>query len=149
MANYKLVHSEPAPRVELHEALGLTGAEVSINTVPPNGGVPFVHVHTNNEELYIVLEGKGELWIDGETLPIQAGDSFRIDPRRGGFLSQIHLHPDEGSQPRRLHDDGREARGRQGALDEVIRLCREAEKRQKRQILVNGICLFRYSDALI
>ena len=78
MANYKLVHSEPAPRVELHEALGLT--EVSINTVPPNGGVPFVHVHTNNEELYIVLEGKGELWIDGETLPIQAGDSFRIDP---------------------------------------------------------------------
>ena len=73
MANYKLVHSEPAPRVELHEALGLTGAEVSINTVPPNGG-------TNNEELYIVLEGKGELWIDGETLPIQAGDSFRIDP---------------------------------------------------------------------
>lgn len=80
MANYKLVHSEPASRVELHEALGLTGAEVSINTVPPNGGVPFVHVHTNNEELYIVLEGKGELWIDGETLPIQAGDSFRIDP---------------------------------------------------------------------
>lgn len=80
MANYKLVHSEPAPRVELHEALGLTGAEVSINTVPPNGGVPFVHVHMNNEELYIVLEGKGELWIDGETLPIQAGDSFRIDP---------------------------------------------------------------------
>lgn len=80
MANYKLVHSEPAPRVELHEALGLTGAEVSINTVPPNGGVPFVHVHTNNEELYIVLEGKGELWIDGETLSIQAGDSFRIDP---------------------------------------------------------------------
>lgn len=80
MANYKLVHSEPAPRVELHEALGLTGAEVSINTVPPNGGVPFVHVHTNNEELYIVLEGKGELWIDGETLPIQADDSFRIDP---------------------------------------------------------------------
>ena len=80
MANYKLVHSEPAPRVELHEALGLTGAEVSINTVPPNGGVPFVHVHTNNEELYIVLEGKGELWIDGETLPIQAGDSFRIAP---------------------------------------------------------------------
>ena len=80
MANYKLVHSEPAPRVELHEALGLTGAEVSINTVPPNGGVPFVHVHTNNEELYIVLEGKGELWIDGETLPIKAGDSFRIDP---------------------------------------------------------------------
>ena len=80
MANYKLVHSEPAPRVELHEALGLTGAEVSINIVPPNGGVPFVHVHTNNEELYIVLEGKGELWIDGETLPIQAGDSFRIDP---------------------------------------------------------------------
>lgn len=80
MANYKLVHSEPAPCVELHEALGLTGAEVSINTVPPNGGVPFAHVHTNNEELYIVLEGKGELWIDGETLPIQAGDSFRIDP---------------------------------------------------------------------
>ena len=32
------------------------------------------------KERNIVLEGKGELWIDGETLPIQAGDSFRIDP---------------------------------------------------------------------
>ena len=29
-------------RTELHDKLGLTGAEVSINTLPAGAGVPFV-----------------------------------------------------------------------------------------------------------
>ena len=96
MANYKLVHSEPAPRVELHEALGLTGAEVSINTVPPNGGVPFVHVHTNNEELYIVLEGKGELWIDGETLPATYRIYYRLP--QGIYVTRVYRNSDAAAK---------------------------------------------------
>ena len=33
-----------------------------------------------NEELYIVLDGAGTLFIDGEELPLAAGDCFRIAP---------------------------------------------------------------------
>ncbi len=81
MSNYLLTHTANAPRVELHDALKLSGAEVSINALPAGVAVPFVHAHTVNEELYIVLEGAGELYIDGEVVEIKAGDAFRIDPK--------------------------------------------------------------------
>ena len=79
--NFKLEHIDMAAgRTELHDLLALTGAEVSVNNMPAGAAVPFVHKHTNNEELYGVLAGKGELYIDGKVVPIAAGDWFRIDP---------------------------------------------------------------------
>ena len=33
----------------------LTGAEVSINTLPAGANVPFVHSHKNNEEIYGII----------------------------------------------------------------------------------------------
>ncbi len=81
MTNFKLVSSDTAAgRTEFHDALGLTGSEVSINAFPAGAAVPFVHAHTKNEEFYYVIEGKGELWIDGEVVAIKAGDAFRIAP---------------------------------------------------------------------
>jgi mannose-6-phosphate isomerase-like protein (cupin superfamily) len=81
MAQYQLAHLDfSAPRLELHELLTLTGTEVSINTLPAGVSVPFVHAHKQNEEVYIILEGKGTLFIDGEERTIAAGDCFRIDP---------------------------------------------------------------------
>ena len=53
-------HSWKRGRVELHDQLKLTGAEVSINQLPAGAGVPFVHSHTNNEEIYGILAGKGK-----------------------------------------------------------------------------------------
>lgn len=47
-------------RVELHDQLGLTGAEISINQMPAGSNVPFVHAHKNNEEIYGILSGKGK-----------------------------------------------------------------------------------------
>ena len=67
MANYKKVNIAPDARTELHDALSLTGAEISINSLPAGAGVPFVHSHKNNEEIYAVLSGKGKAAIDGET----------------------------------------------------------------------------------
>ena len=46
-------------RVELHDSLALTGAEVSINHLPAGAGVPFVHSQKQNEEIYGILSGKG------------------------------------------------------------------------------------------
>lgn len=80
MANYKLVNIADAPRTELHDALSLTGCEMSVNHLPAGAAVPFVHAHKQNEELYFVLEGAGELFIDGDVVPLKAGDAFRIDP---------------------------------------------------------------------
>ena len=67
-------------RVELHEVLGLTGAEVSVNNLPAGAGVPFVHAHKENEEIYGVLEGAGSVTIDGEEIELAAGDWLRISP---------------------------------------------------------------------
>ena len=54
-------------RTELHDLLGLTGAEVSVNTIPAGGSVPFVHAHKANEEIYFILSGKGKVEIDGQS----------------------------------------------------------------------------------
>lgn len=37
MENFKMVEVKDAPRVELHNQLGLTGCEISINELPPKG----------------------------------------------------------------------------------------------------------------
>ena len=78
--NFKLVSVAQAPRTELHDQLGLTGCEVSINSLPAGAAVPFVHAHKQNEELYGVLSGSGEIWIDGEVHAIKAGEWFRVSP---------------------------------------------------------------------
>lgn len=80
MANYAKTHIGNESRVELHEVLGLTGAEVSINSLPAGAGVPFVHAHKENEEIYGVLEGAGSVTIDGEDIELAAGDWLRISP---------------------------------------------------------------------
>ena len=60
MSNFMKVSSESAPRVELHEKLGLTGAEISINTIRAGESVPFIHSHKQNEEIYYVISGSGK-----------------------------------------------------------------------------------------
>lgn len=60
--------------------LGLTGCEVSINRLPAGKGMPFVHTHRKNEELYIVLRGNGSFYLDGKEFPIQEGSLVRVAP---------------------------------------------------------------------
>ena len=80
MANYAKTNIGNEGRVELHEVLGLTGAEVSVNKLPAGAGVPFVHAHKDNEEIYGVLEGAGSATIDGEDIELAAGDWLRVAP---------------------------------------------------------------------
>ena len=42
--------------------------------------MPFVHAHTQNEEVYLILQGKGQFYIDGEEFPVAEGDVVRVDP---------------------------------------------------------------------
>ena len=82
MKNAKLQHVDmTAGRTELHELLSLSGTEVSINNLPAGVSISFVHAHINNEELYIVLLGKGSFFVDGEEFLISEGDCLRVDPK--------------------------------------------------------------------
>ena len=80
MSNYSKISVSDGARTELHDALSLTGAEVSINLLPACAGVPFVHAHKCNEEIYGILEGAGKAVIDGEEVALKAGDWLRIAP---------------------------------------------------------------------
>lgn len=80
MSNFKKVKVGQGARFELHDALELTGAEVSINELPKGACVPFVHSHRENEEIYGILEGCGRAEIDGESVPLAAGDWLRVAP---------------------------------------------------------------------
>lgn len=80
MNNFTKVSVAHDARTELHDKLSLTGAEISVNNLPAGAGVPFVHSHKKNEEIYIILSGKGKAVIDDETVELNAGDFMRIAP---------------------------------------------------------------------
>lgn len=80
MNNYQKIGVADEPRTELHDKLALTGAEISINSLPAGASVPFVHSHKANEEIYAITEGEGSVVIDGETVGLKAGDWLRISP---------------------------------------------------------------------
>ena len=80
MKNYTKVNIGNEARVELHDLLALTGAEISVNQLPAGVGVPFVHSHKNNEEIYGILAGKGKVVLDGEEIALNAGDWLKVAP---------------------------------------------------------------------
>ena len=90
MKNFTQTHAGTGARIELHDVLGLTGAEISINVLPAGASVPFVHAHKQNEEIYGILEGSGKAEIDGEEVRLSAGDWVRVSPaaRRQFFAAE-------------------------------------------------------------
>lgn len=80
MANYQKLNVTGTERVELHDKIGLTGAEISVNVLPAGASVPFVHAHRQNEEIYIILDGKGSMVLDGERIELNANDYLRVSP---------------------------------------------------------------------
>ena len=93
MKNYTKTNIENEGRAELHEVLGLTGAEISINQLPAGAGVPFVHSHKQNEEIYGIISGKGKVVIDGEEIALTAGDWVK---RKPAAKRQFSASCDEG-----------------------------------------------------
>ena len=88
MTNYKttqlgkideLVNHENG-KAFLHDALELTGCEISVNAVPKGFKVPFNHRHKQNEEVYIVLKGEGIITVDGEAVNVKEGSAVKIMP---------------------------------------------------------------------
>lgn len=82
MKNYTKANVGNEGRTELHEKLALTGAEISVNQLPADINVPFVHSHRDNEEIYGILSGKGKALIDGEEINLIAGEWLKIAKRQ-------------------------------------------------------------------
>lgn len=64
----------------LHDILGLTSCEISLNCVPKGFKIPFNHKHKQNEEIYIFLKGEGILTLDSEKIPVKEGSVVKIMP---------------------------------------------------------------------
>lgn len=53
---------------------------ISINELPPGVSVPFNHSHKRNEEVYIVVKGRGRFHVDGDEFEVAEGSVIRVDP---------------------------------------------------------------------
>lgn len=66
--------SNPWRKLNLHAvALGLI-------KLPPDQGYTFTHSHAKQEEVYIVIDGQGQMLLDGELIEIGRGDIIRVAP---------------------------------------------------------------------
>ncbi|MBE3555614.1 MAG: cupin domain-containing protein [Firmicutes bacterium] len=80
-------------KVFIKDALKLTGMEVSLNKMAPGSASPYLHKHTNNEELYLFLKGQGQMQVDGEVIEVMEGTAVRVAPEGARALRNT------GSQP--------------------------------------------------
>lgn len=63
-----------------YRKLQLQGVAIGLINLPPDEGYTFTHSHAEQEEVYIVVSGKGIILIDGELIEIQRGDCVRVSP---------------------------------------------------------------------
>jgi len=98
-------------RIMVGQELGLTGSEISLNYPAVGTFAPFVHSHKLNEEVYIILSGKGMFMVDGEEFLIQEGDIIRVAPGSGraiksdDHMSYICIQTQGGSLTQATNDD--------------------------------------------
>ena len=83
-AQFRLEPSDvPLPatgKLFLRNLLGSAGLEMSLNVVPPGKGMPFLHRHRENDEVYVVVGGRGQFLVDGECLDVREGSVLRLAP---------------------------------------------------------------------
>jgi mannose-6-phosphate isomerase-like protein (cupin superfamily) len=73
----------PAPskgKLFLKSLMGSAGLEMSLNVVPPGKAMPFLHKHQQNDEVYVVIGGRGQFLVDGECIDVAEGSLLRISP---------------------------------------------------------------------
>jgi len=75
----------------IHREIGAEFAGISVNTTEPGGEVPFWHSHERCEEIYIIVDGRGEFALDDEVLPLEPGTVVRAAP---GAMHALRCLPD-------------------------------------------------------
>ena len=64
----------------LRNLLGSAGLEMSLNVVPAGKGIPFLHRHRENDEVYVALGGRGQFLVDAECIDVAEGTVLRLGP---------------------------------------------------------------------
>jgi mannose-6-phosphate isomerase-like protein (cupin superfamily) len=64
----------------LRGLLGSEGLEISLNAVPPDKGMPILHRHQRNDEVYVVVGGQGQFLVDGVCIDVAEGSVLRMSP---------------------------------------------------------------------
>lgn len=84
LGEYLYVHPKlnlPIPgKVFVGEKLNILSMEISFNTLTPGKEIPFDHKHKENEEVYVVIKGKGIFIINDEVTHVREGSIIRISP---------------------------------------------------------------------
>ena len=99
-------------RIMIGQKLGLTGSEISLNYATADKFGPFVHSHKLNEEVYIILSGKGIFMVDDEEFLIQEGSIIRVAPegeraiKAEDDMAYICIQAQGGSLTQATRDDG-------------------------------------------
>ncbi|MBQ7421888.1 MAG: cupin domain-containing protein [Alloprevotella sp.] len=75
------------------QALGVTGSELSFQTLQPGQDSGFLHTHKTHEELYIILRGEGCYQVDGELFPVREGSIVRVSPEGRRALKNTSAAP--------------------------------------------------------
>jgi uncharacterized cupin superfamily protein len=70
-------------------ALGAKKLGYNLTAVPPGKRAYPFHNHRSNEEMFYILEGRGEVRIGAETFPIRAGDFIACPPGGPELAHQI------------------------------------------------------------
>jgi len=64
----------------LRDDIKLTSLGMGFARLAAGKGYTFLHKHENQEEIYIVLNGKGVIYLDGELIDLNPGDVVRVNP---------------------------------------------------------------------
>jgi len=67
-------------KVFIKEILGTTSCEISFNHMKPNTSMPFIHKHMENEEVYIIIKGCGQMLLNDKIFDIKEGTTVRVSP---------------------------------------------------------------------
>ncbi|MDP6628991.1 MAG: cupin domain-containing protein [Candidatus Marinimicrobia bacterium] len=64
----------------LRDDLDLKGVAMGLARIPEGKGYTFMHQHEEQEEVYVVIMGRGIMYVDGEILNMYPGDIIKVDP---------------------------------------------------------------------
>ena len=64
----------------MRDDINLTSLGMGFARLPAGKGYTFLHKHKYQEETYIVLNGKGIIYLDGKLLKLSPGDVVRVNP---------------------------------------------------------------------
>ena len=70
----------PNGKVFMKDNIKATGAELSFQLMPAGTESPFFHSHKQNEEIYVVIRGRGKMQVDETVFDLQEGTVVRVAP---------------------------------------------------------------------